>query len=68
VTAPVAINPRARRSYGLVDLALAVPETIVVTLDGTALRVRVDGGLDELNVHPRRWSISAEPAAGPVHS
>jgi hypothetical protein len=60
---PVALHPRARRAYGLDDLAFAEAGKVVQTLDGTIVRVRDDGGLDELNSVPRRWSISADPAA-----
>jgi hypothetical protein len=65
VTAPVAIDPRAQRAWpALAGLAFAQPGTIIVGLGGEVLRVREDGGVDELSAVPRRWSVSADPCAG----
>jgi hypothetical protein len=45
VTAPVAIDARARRAYGVPAVPFPVG-AIVVGLDGQMVRVREDGGLD----------------------
>lgn len=47
--APVAIDPRARRAWpALAGIAYAVPGTVIQGLGGETLRVRADGGADEL--------------------
>ncbi len=59
----VAIDPRARAAWGaLRDIAYASPGTVIVGLDGTTLRIRDDGGADEVSAVPHRWSVSADPA------
>lgn len=61
---PVALDPRARRAFGLEGLALAQPGTILVGLAGEQLRVREDGGIDPVLKagHPRP-GIAADPTA-----
>jgi photosystem II stability/assembly factor-like uncharacterized protein len=60
----VALDPRARRAWGaLSDLAYAAPGVIVVGLGGEVLRVREDGGAEEVSAVPRRWSAAADPCA-----
>jgi hypothetical protein len=65
VTAPVvATDARALRAWpALRGIAYAVPGTIVQGLGGEILRVREDGGAEEINAVPRRWSVSADPTA-----
>jgi hypothetical protein len=64
VTAPVAIDARAARAWPtLHGIAYARPGTVIVGLAGEVLRVREDGGADEVNAIPRRWSVSADPTA-----
>jgi hypothetical protein len=63
VSAPVvALDPRAQHAWpALRGIAYAVPGTIVQGLAGEVLRVREDGGAEELSAVPRRWSASADP-------
>src|SRR6266540_2267217 len=59
----VPIAPAARAAWGaLRDIAYASPGTVIVGLDGTTLRIRDDGGADEVSAVPHRWSVSADPA------
>jgi hypothetical protein len=59
----VAIDPRARRAYGVPATALPTG-AIVIANDGQALRVRGDGGLDELQLEGYPVpSIAADPCA-----
>lgn len=58
----VAVSWRARAAWGpLHDIAYATPGTVIVGLDGTTLRIREDGGAEEIGAVPRRWSVSADP-------
>lgn len=60
----VVIDARAARAWpALRGLAYVVPGTIIIGQAGEALRVREDGGAEEVNAVPRRWSISADPCA-----
>jgi hypothetical protein len=65
VTGPVvAIDPRATRAWpALRGIAYARPGTVIQGLGGEVLRVREDGGAEELSAVPRRWSVSADPCA-----
>ncbi|WP_242352406.1 hypothetical protein [Anaeromyxobacter sp. SG64] len=58
------VDPRARAAWpALGGIAYAVPGTIIIGLGGEVLRIRDDGGADEISAVPRRWSISADPTA-----
>jgi hypothetical protein len=59
---PVALDPRARRAFGLEGLALAQPGTVIVGLHGQQLRVREDGGIDLWPPFGHR-SIASDPTA-----
>lgn len=60
--APVAIDRRAARAWpALHGLAFAVPGTVVVGLGGEILRVREDGGAEEVGAVPLRKSVAADP-------
>jgi hypothetical protein len=37
---------------------------VIVGLGGEVLRVRQDGGAEEVSAVPRRWSAAADPTAG----
>ncbi len=66
MTAPVAIDARAARAWpALRGIAFAAPGTIVQGLAGEVLRVREDGGAEEVNAVPRRWSVAADPCPRP---
>jgi hypothetical protein len=57
------IHPLAVRAWPtLAGLALP-PGAVVVGLGGEVLRLRPDGGADEVSAVPRRWSVSADPCA-----
>ncbi len=61
MTAPVAIDPRARREWpALHGLAYAVPGTVLIGEAGEVLRVRPDGGVDQVlpGGHPRAGAAS----------
>ncbi len=59
---PVAIDPRAARAWpALHGIAYAVPGTVIVGLTGEVLRVREDGGAEEISAVPLRKSIAADP-------
>lgn len=61
----VAIDARAARAWpALRGLAFAVPGTVIVGLGGEVIVVREDGGAEEVNAVPRRWSIAADPCPG----
>lgn len=64
MTALVAIDPRARRAYGIPVAALPAG-AIFIANDGQALRVRGDdGGLDELQLEGYPIpSIACDPCA-----
>ncbi len=65
MTARVAIDPRAARAWpALQGLAFAAPGTVIVGLGGEVLRIREDGGAEDLSAVPRWWSASADPCAG----
>jgi hypothetical protein len=62
VIAPVAIDARAARAWpALRGVAYAVPGTVIVGIGGEVLRVREDGGAEELNAIPARKSVAADP-------
>jgi hypothetical protein len=51
----VPLSRRTRAAWGpLRDVAFAVPGTVIVGLDGTTLRIREDGGADDVRAVPRR--------------
>jgi hypothetical protein len=59
------VDPRAARSYpALRGIAYAQPGTVIVGDDGTTLRIRADGGADEVLPpgHPRA-GIASDPTA-----
>ncbi|WP_243338590.1 hypothetical protein [Anaeromyxobacter soli] len=58
------IDPRALTAHGLTprDLTHAPPGTVVIVLDGTALRVTAEGALDPVVSFGFR-SIASDPAA-----
>jgi hypothetical protein len=58
-TTPVPIDPRARRAYAFPVAALPAG-AIVIGLAGEVLRVRSDGGADEIlpGGHPRSGAAS----------
>ncbi len=60
----VSIDPRALAAHGLTsrDLTHAFPGTVIVVLDGTALRVTAAGALDPVASFGFR-SIASDPAA-----
>lgn len=63
--APVGIDPRARRAWpALRGIRCAFPGDIIVGLGGEVLRVREDGGAEEVNAVPLRRSIAADPCPG----
>jgi hypothetical protein len=57
---PVRIDPRARKAYALEGF-LPVG-AIVVLPGGVVVRVREDGGVDEVGGVPMRRSIASDPA------
>ncbi len=60
----IALHPRLFGAYPwLRGIAYVTGPVILVGPDGTRLRVREDGGADEIGEVPRRWSISADPTA-----
>ena len=62
----VAIDLRAREAYPwLLGVVLAVPG-LVLEDEGSGIRVRVreDGGLDEIGGIPARRSIASDPTTG----
>lgn len=64
MTNPVQIDRRAARAWpALRGVAYAVPGTVIVGLGGEVLRVREDGGAEEVNAFPSRRSIAADPTA-----
>lgn len=51
----IPLPARTRAAWGaLRDVAFAVPGTVIVGLDGTTLRIREDGGADDVRTVPRR--------------
>lgn len=63
--APVPIDPRAARAWpALRGIAFAVPGTVLQGLGGEVLRVREDGGAEEISAIPIRRSIAADPCPG----
>lgn len=60
----VALDPPSAAAHGFTpaDLVLAVPGTILVAADGTALRVTAEGALDPWPPFGRR-SLASDPAA-----
>jgi hypothetical protein len=61
----VPIHPLARAAWpALRGIAYAYPGTVIIGLGGVVLRVREDGGADEISAVPRRWSAAADPTAG----
>ena len=58
--APVAIDPRAQGAYGIQG---ALPVGAIVVTAGIVLRVRPDGGLDEVGGVPMRKSAASDPTA-----
>lgn len=64
MTRPVRIDPRAAAAWpALRGIAYALPGTCIVGPVGEHLLVRDDGGVEEVNAVPARWSISADPTA-----
>lgn len=63
MTAPVAIHPRALRAYGL-RIGALFAGSVVIGDSGAVLRVRADGGLDEVLAggYPRP-GIASDPTA-----
>jgi hypothetical protein len=62
---PVAIDTRAVRAWpALRGIAYAVPGTIIQGLGGEVLRIREDGGAEELSAVPLRRSVAADPCPG----
>jgi hypothetical protein len=62
VTRLVAIDSRATAAWpALRGIAYAVPGTVIVGLTGETLRVREDGGAEELGAVPLRRSVAADP-------
>jgi hypothetical protein len=58
----VAIDVRARRAWPWLPV-LGRTGRIYVGPTGQTLRLRPDGGCDDLLAVPRRWSLSADPTA-----
>lgn len=67
MTGPVRLDERACRAHGLGpgDVTHAVPGTVLVLADGTALRVTDAGALDPVVLGAAPWgrSIASDPAA-----
>lgn len=61
----VAIDARAVLAWPFLrGIAYAEPGTILVGPCGETLRLREDGGAEELNAVPLRKSIAADPCPG----
>lgn len=61
----VPIHPLARAAWpALRGVAYAQPGTVIVGFGGEVLRIREDGGAEEISAVPRRWSVAADPCAG----
>ncbi len=66
---PVPILPGVHRGWPWTrGIVLAHAGTILQGPDGTTIRIRPDGGADELLEVPRRWSVSADPTAPGMRS
>jgi hypothetical protein len=65
VKLPVAINIRARRAWpAIAAITHALPGVLVIGDDGTTLRVRADGGVEEvLPGGHARPGIAGDPCA-----
>jgi hypothetical protein len=62
-TSAVSIDGRATAAYGV---AGTLPVGAIVVLPGgVVVRVRADGGLDEVGGVPLRKSIASDPTASP---
>jgi hypothetical protein len=61
----IALHPLLVRAYPwLRGIAYVQPGTILVGPTGEVLRIRAeDGGGDEVNAIPPRWSAAADPCA-----
>jgi hypothetical protein len=65
MTPAVAIDVRARRAWPFLHgIAYAFPGTVVIGPDGTTVRIREDGGAEEVSAVPLRKSIAADPCPG----
>ena len=62
----VAIDLRAREAYPwMLGVVLAIPGLVLVDeASGVCVRVREDGGLDEIGGIPARRSIASDPFPG----
>jgi hypothetical protein len=66
---PVALLAAVHRAWPWTrGVVLAFPGTILVGPAGETIRLRADGGADELLAVPRRWSVSADPSAAGMRS
>jgi hypothetical protein len=59
----VPVNPRAARAHGIAEGLRLPVGAFVIGLDGTALQVRADGGLDPWPPPSSSKTIAADPTA-----